>query len=695
MSYFNHFTFSGLLTSIATFLLGIIVLLGDRWKKRLYLIFALYSFSISLWSFCVSKFTPDFQDPTLIWGRLLHLGAILIPVFFIHFIYIFLNSKNKKILSIIYCFGSVFIILNLLTHLFIKGTTNKIYYRFPTPSVTYPLFFSFFAIGTIYGIYKLFKAYLESEGARRTQLKYLLFSSIFGYLGGMKNFMIIIGWEVFPIYPYGSYAIPLYVAIVTYAILRHQLMEIEVVIKKTVVFASLLAFVLGVFITVAYLVGQLFGGGKLLLSYAITSLIIVLFHRPLENWLVNATDKFLFQKKYEYKQIIKAFIQEVITVLNLDEVVASTLKLFEQTLHPYTAGIFILNKVEDKYQLYNCLGLEDKNITLTSESKLIAFLKKTHQPAVIKQMNGAIGVGLDIQEEMLNLKAVICLPLMLHNDLIGLISLGRKKSDEEYNKEDLDVLQDLARTESVAVGNAQLLQEAAQAERRAAIGTMAAGIHHEIGNPLNIINTKIQLFLLANQRGLYKDKAREEIVKECESILNETLNQANRISEITRKLANFAKPSKEFKPELVSILEEIDETLAVVGHELELEKINIEKRISSDLPKILVDRREIQQIFFNIIRNAAQAIEGTGTITIRALSTSDKVRIEIQDTGKGISEDKARRIFEPFFTTKGTKGTGLGLSIVRQLVWRNKGEISFRSQVGIGTTFILEFPKGA
>ena len=134
-----------------------------------------------------------------------------------------------------------------------------------------------------------------------------------------------------------------------------------------------------------------------------------------------------------------------------------------------------------------------------------------------------------------------------------------------------------------------------------------------------------------------------------------------------------------------------------MGHDLELDRITLEKQIPSDLPKILADRREMQQIFFNLIRNAAQAIEQTGTITIKADSTRDsKVHIEIQDTGKGISEDKRHRIFEPFFTTKGPKrGTGLGLSIVRQLVWRNKGEISFRSQVGVGTIFILEFPKGA
>ena len=696
MIYFNHFTFSALLTAFATFLLGIFVLLKNRWREKLYLVFALYSFTISLWSFCVSRYTPDFQDPTLIWGRLLHLGAILIPIFFVHFIQIFLEIKNRKILEFVYFLGILFICLDLFTHLFISGTTNKTYYSFPTPSLTYPLFFGFFALCVIYGIYELFKAYLVSSGVKRNQLKYLLLSSIFGYLGGMKNFMIVIGWELFPIYPFGSYAIPLYVAIVTYAIVRHQLMEIEVIIKKTVVFAVLFAFIFGVFITVAFLVGQLFEGGRIL-SFAVTSLIIILVHRPLENFLINTTDKFLFQKKYEYKQILKTFIDEVITVLNLDQVINSTLKLLDKTIHPYASAIFILNKVEDKYQLYNSHGLENKNIAFTSDSKLVTYLKKTHNPAIIKQIDVIIGVSPGIISEMNQLKATLVLPFMLHNDLIGFISLGKKKSDQEYTKDDLDVLLDLARTESIAVGNAQLLAEAAQAERRAAIGTMSAGINHEIGNPLNTINTKIQVFLAGIERGFYKDKSKEEIIEECKAVLNETVKQTNRIAEITRKLSNFAKPSKEFRPQLVNIPEEIEEVLAVVGHGIDLEKIRIERQFSSDPPKIMADKREIQQIFFNLIRNSAQAIESLGAITIKAfLTDTEKVHVEIQDTGKGIPDDKTHRIFEPFFTTKeSNQGTGLGLSIVRQLVWKNKGEISFTSQFGVGSTFVLEFPKGA
>ncbi|MCM8796247.1 MAG: hypothetical protein NC928_06160, partial [Candidatus Omnitrophica bacterium] len=227
MNYFNHFTFSSLITAIATFILGLFVLFKGRWRKSLYVIFAFYSFSISWWSLCVTRFNPNFQDPYLIWGRLLHLGAILIPAFFIHFVFKFLEEKNREVIFLCYFIAGIFLGFNFFTRLFIKGITNKTFYSYPTPSIIYPFYFAFFVICVFFGLYKLFRASLTMTGTRRNQIKYLLWSSLFGYTGGFKNFMILVGLEVFPIYPYGTYAIPIYVLVVTIAITRYKLMDID------------------------------------------------------------------------------------------------------------------------------------------------------------------------------------------------------------------------------------------------------------------------------------------------------------------------------------------------------------------------------------------------------------------------------------------------------------------------------------
>ena len=141
---------------------------------------------------------------------------------------------------------------------------------------------------------------------------------------------------------------------------------------------------------------------------------------------------------------------------------------------------------------------------------------------------------------------------------------------------------------------------------------------------------------------------------------------------------------------------EVDEVLLLVGHDLTLEKIEVKKDIQPELPPILADRRQLQEVLFNLIRNAGQAITPPGGITIRAQSRNGELRIEITDTGSGIPADKLEKIYDPFYTTKEPgKGTGLGLFIVRQIVERNKGRISLESVVGQGTTFFLNFPVAA
>ena len=689
----TYYALSGLLNFITLFTLSIFVFSKNTKLpiNRIFSVFTLVASSWGLFHFLWLS-TIDKSFIAEFYLRTVMLFVILMPAVSTHFILTFLKIAYEKRINFGNYLISFLIGCTVYTQLFAKDIGSFLvfpYWLKPGPVFHFHLIH--FLGNVIYSYFLLLQAFKHQSGIIRNQILYIFIGTVIGYTAGILNYC---PWYRLPIPPFLNPLVSVYVAFVSYAIIRHQLMDIEVVIKKTLVFVGMFVFAFGVFVGVTLSVSQLFGVGRII-PLAISALIIIIGLRPIESFLVNATDKFLFQKKYEYKQVLRAFIDEVITLFSLDEIASSTLKLLDQTIHPYSSAVFIYNKLEDKYQLYNAYGFEDKNISFTSGSKLVSFLKKSYNPAVIKQVDGIAGVNPEVQKEMAGLKAVICLPLILHSDLIGFISLGKKKSDEEYTKEDLDVLLDLSRTETVAIANSQLLAEAAQAERRAAIGTMSAGINHEIGNPLNIINTKIQVFRTAVERGFYKGKSKEEIMEECAAILNETIRQTERIAEITKKLSNFAKPGKEFKPELISIPQEIDNTMDIAGHDLELERIKIVKEISAEANEILADKGETQQIFFNIIRNAGQAIDGPGTITIKVFTTPDcKVRIEIKDTGKGIPEDKIHRVFEPFFTTKGpNKGTGLGLSIVRQLVWKNKGEISFRSQEGVGTTFILEFPK--
>jgi signal transduction histidine kinase len=238
--------------------------------------------------------------------------------------------------------------------------------------------------------------------------------------------------------------------------------------------------------------------------------------------------------------------------------------------------------------------------------------------------------------------------------------------------------------------------EAAQKEKMAVIGTLSAGINHEICNPLGIARGQCEAFLLNIKDGLYGTKTTEELLEKAKEIMAKVIKETDRATAITKKLSGFAKPSKG-ESEYLDIPKEVDEVIGLVGYELKLDKIEMSKDIAAGLPRIYADRKQFQEVLFNLIRNAGQAIGEKGKVTISAAGRKGRVYISIKDTGSGIPEDKIKQLFNPFFTTKDPgKGTGLGLFIVRQVVEKNGGRIYLKeTKVGEGTTFELEFPVPA
>ena len=200
------------------------------------------------------------------------------------------------------------------------------------------------------------------------------------------------------------------------------------------------------------------------------------------------------------------------------------------------------------------------------------------------------------------------------------------------------------------------------------------------------------------KHGLLEKKSKEEIINEVGSITDICLNSTERISEITKKISEFAKPDKTLVSEKVDVNEVIDESIAVLRHELALERINFKKEIRSKSPYANVGKGQLKQIFFNLIKNAAQAIDKkNGEIVIKVDEHgSDELIIKVIDNGKGIPQKELEQIFTPFYTTKEPgRGTGLGLALVIRLVERNNGKIRVESREGEGTTFILIFKRAS
>jgi len=223
-----------------------------------------------------------------------------------------------------------------------------------------------------------------------------------------------------------------------------------------------------------------------------------------------------------------------------------------------------------------------------------------------------------------------------------------------------------------------------QSGKLASLGVLISGVAHELGNPLNNISLMAQAYL-----SLYDMLGDEE----KKNFMGDILNQSDRIRKIMENLLDF---SRQKKQELVEHHpgKIIERSLGLVINHMKLANVRLHKSIEANLPPILVDAPQIEQVLVNLYINAIQAMPQGGElfIEVRQDQERDAVLIKVRDTGSGIREDILTNIFDPFFTTKGTKGTGLGLSVSYGIIRQHNGEISVESEEGQGTTFIVKIP---
>jgi two-component system NtrC family sensor kinase len=228
----------------------------------------------------------------------------------------------------------------------------------------------------------------------------------------------------------------------------------------------------------------------------------------------------------------------------------------------------------------------------------------------------------------------------------------------------------------------QTQQELLHKEKLASMGQLAAGVAHEINNPLGTI--------LLFSDVMYKEAPEDDPRRDD---LKMVINETTRCKNIVADLLNFAR-QQEVLAQDTDVHTLLEQAVEGVSRQPAFEGVEIMRQFSPDLPTIQADPAQLQQVFVNLLNNAAEAMEGSGTITLATRPMNSQwVEIKVSDTGRGIPEENLGKLFTPFFTTKALgRGTGLGLSIVYGIIKMHRGQIAVQSQVGQGTTFIVTLP---
>lgn len=678
----SYYALSGLINGLTCTILGIFIFSKNP-KRIVNRCFGLYyTLSISTWDYSYFFWQIAKEAETaLFWTRTLTLSAIFIPPAVLHFTIHWLDiyKPTRKWVYLGYAISVIFGVISY-TNLLVPGVEQKMVFEFwPNAGILYPFYLLFFFLYAGYTCVLMYKKFLHSTGASRNQIKYILFGTILGYLGGSTNFPL---WYNIHIPPIGNGCISIYVCIVTYAIARYRLMDINIAIRNVLVYGAEVV-VLSMFMFL--LLGAF--GFKEILPMVLSSLGIAAGLIPLRTGIRRFINKVIFRGKYDYYEKLVEITNVVPTIIDQDRLFKYIVDSVTKSMHIEKGIVFLRDERRNMYTLQYSIGLDgaEKGMIIDGNGTLIKWLKE-HKDILLKYELYHLmssNYAEELWNEVKTFDSELVIPLRKGDDLIGLFCLSHKGGGDVFNQDDFRIFQTIANQAAVVIENIRLYNKLIHTDRQTFLETLASGVSHEMRNRLVAIRTFIDLFPERVDLGHVEKgfiEFRELAVREME-----------RLTKIIDGLLSYSR-AVTIGGEALKVNDLIEEALLIIQPKLREKEINLETDLDKNVSTISGDKGRLLQIFINIMQNGIEAMKKDGRLEVRSVTKEDDIEVSITDNGKGIPKEHLDAIFEPFFTTK-HNGTGLGLSIVQRIVRDHSGTISVNSKLGKGTTFTITFSK--
>jgi len=709
-NFFTEFIILGIIVS-AVLVLGLFVL-AKNWRNRINLYFFLVTVSVSLWNLCAfASEAVSTTEGRLMLSRLSYLFACLALYLVVLFMYKFLGRKTNKIINF---FNHTLIIVTAILLLFsslIVSSITEVNASFTiNGGILYPIFFLAVVFYVIQFIIFPVIDYKKARGTRRNQIKFLFLGfalyiiSVLFFNFGTR---LLANSDIY--YRYGNYAVIFLIGFMSYALIKHRLMDIRMVVARSVAFTILIGVLAGFYAAVILAAQALvfpnanYSTGYISLQIAL-AIIMAFSFQPLRRWVTKITDKIFFKNSYDKDELLS----------ELSHTLGSTIVLIEML---YKVSDILTRKMKVSRTLFTLIKDEDRLYTVQANG-----YKSTPEvdPRDIQRMAKD---GLMIADELpdnsthkrllRSYDAAIAIPLKTEKEVVGVLLLGEKSSGDMYSQQDMAVLEIIAPEISVAIENAKsyeeinrfnvtLRQEVKHATSRLKLKNeqlmeldkakdeFISMASHQLRTPLTAIKGYLSM-LLEGDAG--------DIKVSQYDFINEAYSGANRMVGLINDLLNVSRMETGrffLEPKELDIERVVEEEIKQLSNAAKTKGLYLKVEKKGKVPHIWADETKIRQVVMNFMDNAIY-YTNTGGITVMLKHDKNDFIYEVHDTGIGVPRTQLEHLFEKFFRADNARtarpdGTGLGIYLAKRVVEDHGGQIIFDSVEGKGSMFGFRFP---
>ncbi len=496
----------------------------------------------------------------------------------------------------------------------------------------------------------------------------------------------------------GNVATLVYMYFVSQTLLRFRLLDLNELLSKMLV-VTIFVFVLTAHFTLLLVWVPADRTSVFFFNTAVASFVVLILFEPVRTAIEAVVQKWLFREKRELAARLDRLRTSLNNIIDLREATALVMTSLEASGRVTQASLYLVDADGAGYDLVGHFGSKPVDrIDAALRRPMLERLRESRAPISIEQLERAsllgVATGSDDREtidliarSLDEMNAALCIPLLAGGELVGLLCLRDDRVREAYASDEIELLRGIGAQMATTLQNSKLYDRMKERDRLAALGAMAAGLAHEIRNPLGAIKGAAQLILPSGEAG------------ETGEFLSIIVEEVNRLNRVVSQFLDYSRPLVVEKQPF-DLNEVVRRSAQVLGSSLsEADRARTELHLGAELPSALGDPEQLHQVFLNLGLNAMQAMPERGRLRIEtALRTGAKagvptsyVEVRFRDEGPGIEASALGSLFIPFFTTK-PHGTGLGLAISQRIVESHGGTIEVRSRLGSGSTFTVVLP---